>query len=96
MSIAQKEIQILMSSIVETARSNPLPRFDPKALATVLLHDLEGIWHLMSIESKVSMTLIAVTLQHGENGVVATRSGLLAGWLKPFRAREKSKGPGKA
>ena len=96
MSTPREEIQILMSSIVETARTNPLPRFDPEALATVLLHDLEGIWHLMSIESKIAMTLIAVTLQHGKNGVVATRPGLLARWLRPFRAREAKKGPGRA
>jgi len=88
MSTAREEIQILVSSIVETARTNPLPRFAPEALATVLLQDLEGIWHLMSIESKIAMTLIAVTLQHGKNGVVATRPGLFARWLRPFRARE--------
>lgn len=95
MSTAREEIQILMASIVATARTNPLPRFDPEALATALLHDLEGIWHLMSIESKIAMTLIAVTLQHGKNGVVATRPGLLARWLRPFRAREEKKGPGR-
>lgn len=88
MSTAREEIQILMSSIVETARTNPLPRFDPEALAAILLQDVEGMWHLMSIESKIAMTLIAVTLQHRKNGVVATRPGLLARWVRPFRARE--------
>ncbi|MFS2015028.1 hypothetical protein ACEN88_00435 [Massilia sp. CT11-108] len=96
MSTAREEIQILMESILVTARTNPLPRFDPEALATVLLHDLEGIWHLMSVESKIAMTLIAVTLQHRQNGAVATRPGLLARWLRPFRAREARKGPGRA
>lgn len=95
MNTAREEMQILMSSIAETARTNPLPRFDPEALAAVLLHDLEGIWHLMSVESKIAMTMVAVTLQHGKNGVVATQPGPFARWLKPFRAREAGNGPGR-
>lgn len=93
MRTAREEIEILMTSIVATARTNPLPRFDPEALATVLLHDLEGIWSLMSIESKVAMVLIAVTLQHGQNGVVATQPRRFATWLSSFRARKEKKGP---
>lgn len=95
MSTAREEMRILMDSVVETAKTNPLPRFDPEALATILLQDLEGIWHLMSVESRIAMTLIAVTLQHGKNGVVAARPGPFARLMRPFRAREARKGPGR-
>lgn len=95
MSTAREEIRILMASILVTARANPLPRFDPEALATVLLHEMQGIWPLMSIESKIAMALIAVTLQHRQNGVVSTRPGLFTKWLRPFRAREEKKGAGR-